>query len=148
MPVNLGIGKHYTLGVRNSKNDIGLSWSYQVGASIVFLKPVYLWIDEQPGVAASKEIMVKYNGENNIGINDIRGGASFYTGLNQTQVVPGVFGKIAVLYSWGKYYNDYHALEIGCLVEAYSKELPLMANVHNSFIYPSLYINFNMGKFW
>ena len=148
IPVNFGFGKHFILGVRNSKNDIGLSWNYQIGASMVLLKPVYLYIDESPGTAFSTEKLVRYNGESNVGLDNILGGASFFTGINQTQFVPGAYGKLALLFNWGKYYNSYHSLEIGMLVTGYARQLPLMANTGNSFIYPSLYINFNMGKFW
>ncbi|MCX6188510.1 MAG: hypothetical protein NTW54_02685 [Bacteroidetes bacterium] len=148
MPLKLGIGKYAVLGVRNSKNDIGVGWAYQLGASMALLKPVYLFIDEQPGMLGSHEKLVKYNGENDIDLENILGGAPFFNGFNQIKVVPGAFGKLAMVFSWGKYYNEYHSLEIGVLTEVYSQELPLMASTQNSYIYPSFYINFNLGKVW
>jgi hypothetical protein len=148
IPLNLGLGKYHVLGVRNSKNDVGVAWLYSGGVSLAMLKPVYLFIDEKPGSLGSSPKLVKYNGETSLNLDNILGGASFFTGLNQLQVVPGAFVKAALVFSWGKYYTDYHALEIGVLTEIYPKALPLMANTRNSFIYPSFYINFNMGRFW
>jgi len=148
IPLNLGFGRYFILGVRNNKNDIGVSWSYQLGASMAMLKPVYLYIDEKPGTLNSNEKLVKYNGESNIDLQNILGGAPFFTGFNQITLVPGAYLKAALHFSWGKYYHEYHVLEVGAMSEFYSQELPLMANTRNNFIYPSFYINFNMGKYW
>lgn len=148
LPVSLGIGRYYVLGVRNSKNDVGVSWSYQLGTRFALMKPVYLFVLENPGALYSSEKLVKYNGEANINLDNIMGGASFFVGINQLQVVPGAYGKISMLFNWGKYYNEYHAVEIGALMEVYAKELPIMASTKNNFIYPSFYLNFNLGRFW
>jgi hypothetical protein len=148
MPLHFGIGDYRILGVRNSKNDVGVACTYQAGVSMALLKPVYLYVDEKPGTLNSSEVLVKYNGERNVDLSNILGGAPFFTGINQITMVPGAFGKASLLFSWGKYYRDYHVLELGFLAEAYTRTLPLMANTSNNFIYPSFFINFNMGKFW
>ncbi len=148
IPMKFGFGKATILGVRNSKNDVGVSWAYHIGASIAMLKPVYLYVEENPGSLIRNEKLVKYTGENTLDLENIIGGAPFFVGLHQMKFVPGAYGKLAMIFNWGKYYTDYHSLEIGFLTEIYAKELPLMASTQNSFIYPSFYLNWNLGKYW
>jgi len=148
MPLRLGIGKNTILGVRNSKNDVGVAWSCQGGLSMALMKPVYLYVVENTSSGINTEVLVKYSDETNIDISSVMGGAPFFNGFNQLQVVPGVYGKVAMLFSWGKFYSDYNVLELGFLTEAFSKKLPMMAHTSNEFIYPAFYINFNVGKLW
>lgn len=148
MPLNFGVGKMKTLGIRNGKNDVGLSYSFQAGISLALLKPVYLYIDRKPGTLQSNVELVKYENESTIEYNNIIGGASFFTGMNQMTLMPGVFTRASLLFNWGRYTGDFHAVETGVMITAYSKSLPLMATIKNNPVYPTVFIAFNLGKYW
>ena len=148
MPLNFGFGKMKALGIRNGKNDVGLSYTLQAGISLALLKPVYLYIDRKPGTPESNVELIRYSKESSIEYNNIIGGASFFTGLNQLSLIPGVFTRASLVFNWGRYSGDFHAVETGAMLTAYNKALPLMAITKNNMVYPSVYIAFNLGKYW
>ena len=73
-----------------------------------------------------------------------RGPAS--RGFSEIKFYPGAFLKIAVVFEYSGYRSGIKAIEVGGVLDAYSRRIPIMTNTQNNFLYPSLYINLLFGN--
>lgn len=143
-----GVGFQNTLFEKQEKKNVEIRFSYFVGATLAFAKPVYL------------EVVVKTNDPNLNPISterydpdkhfpsDIYGKAPFFKGLGQTRLYPGGYGKIALSFEYGKRYNVIKAIETGAVLDVYPVALPLMAFAPKQRVFATLYLKMVWGKKW
>ena len=129
----------------------GLEIRYQIsgGLSLAALKPVYLDIlyvtsGQNPQLYTETE---RYDPARHYPDN-IYGGAGFLKGFNEMEIKPGLYGKFAMVFDWAKYQEDISHLEAGISIDAFPKEIPLMANQFNKNIFISFFIGFQLGQRW
>lgn len=124
--LKLGFGQQYILGQKGNKNGIAVMGLYQGGLSLGFLRPYYINIQE-----GGQEKSIKYdpNDSSNkfLTAGLISGSSGLGKGWNELEFVPGIFLKTALRFDFGRYNELIQALQIGLSVEAYSKEVEIMA---------------------
>ena len=131
-----------------SKQDVGsvsIRYFYNFGASIGILKPIYY---EVQNLDAEKEI-VKFEETAHLPITQFYGKASYLKGIEETTIIPGVFGKFGLSFEYSKQHTKFTALEIGFMLDAYMKRVPIMYNYNPQeyqFLFPSMFIAFRFGK--
>ena len=140
-----GVGYQNLLFEKSEKKNVEIRFSYFVGATLAFAKPVYLEI--------------KYNSmDNNISTERydpdkhtpsiIYGKAPFFKGIDQTRLYPGGYAKAALSFEYGKRYNVIKAIETGAVLDVYAVPLPMMAFTKKQQVYVSLYLKMVWGKKW
>jgi hypothetical protein len=143
-----GVGFQNIMFEKTEKKNVEIRFSYFMGATLAFAKPVYLEII-RPTSDPTKNIISteRYDPEEHMP-SDIYGKASFFRGIGQTRLYPAGYAKAALSFEYGKRYNVIKALETGAVVDVYPVVLPMMAFNKNQQVFVSLYLKMVWGKKW
>jgi hypothetical protein len=150
-----GYGKMRVLAQKAEKNGVQVRLFYGGGASIGLLKPYYVDVafnitNDPPCYVESQKYDPEqpYAGNEFLQHQRIYGSSGFGRGLGEIKPHPGAYGKIGLNFEWASYNDLVKAVEVGAILDAYYKSVPIMAEVRNYQFYPSLYIDVLMGWRW
>lgn len=143
-----GVGFQNILFEKAEKKNVEIRFSYYVGATLTFAKPVYLEIIVENPPPDAPSISTERYDPNKHEPSDIYGKGPFFRGIDQTRVYPAGYAKIALSFEYGKRYNAIKALETGAVVDVYPTNLPMMAFHKNQQVFVSLYLKMIWGKKW
>lgn len=132
------------------KRDLGgisIRSFYNIGPSIAFLKPVYY---EYYDISTQKIFSSKFIPHN----LDIIGKDTWATGLNETTLIPGVYGKIGCTFEYSRIDAVFHALEAGIGFDAYLNKIRIVDTPPEKilFVLPddyfvlTLFLSYRFGK--
>ncbi len=110
-----------------------------------FAKPIYYKVFTTSGLG---EIIYEENLKFDPSIHQqlIGGRGPFFMGFNELKVIPGLYGKTGFSFEYSQKDAIVHALEAGISITAYPKEIPIMANEHNSWIFFTLNVGYRFGR--
>ncbi len=137
-----GFGYQNILYQKSDKKSVEIRYSYFIGATLAFAKPVYLEIKRGDIISTERYTP----GVDSIDI--IYGKASFFTGIEHTKIYPGGYAKLALSFEYADKYNKVKAVEVGAIVDVYVKGLPMMAYNKDEQVLISLYLKLIWGKKW
>lgn len=154
-----GFGYKRNIAEKARKNGVRLSLVYVGGVSIGFNKPYYLelaYFTRDP-IDTTRVNLVsrteRYNddpeeGNADIFLNwrNILGAAPFSKGFGEIEVIPGIYGKFALNFEWGKKESFISALEAGVMADIYYKKVPIMVTEDNKPFFMTAYISFQVGR--
>ena len=142
------IGRQRVIYNKGEKRGVQVSFNYNVGASIGFTHPVYLEVyypsilGRDEGATPSTEVY-----DPNLHNPDmILGRASYFRGFEKTNVYPGLHGKLGFNFEYAGAENLVRSIETGVTIDAYFKQIPLMAFAHNQRVFFTGYLSFYFGK--
>jgi hypothetical protein len=131
--------------VRNSGVEVSVVWGG--GPSLGLLKPVYLQIGK-PGIPYEVIVVEKYDPAVH-SVNNIYGRASWFTGVGEMSLRPGLFGRFAFNFEHATTGTGVKAIEAGATFDAFLEEVPIMAEVdgvENKQFYLEFYVSLQFGK--
>ncbi len=151
---SLGRKKIVTPKLRSKGVQIGYSW--QMGPSFGFTKPVYLEIIYNTEEAISTEYhqVEKFDATKHY-INNIYGRASGLRGFGELKFHPGIFGKFAFNFDYSNEKQGLKGIETGLAIDVFTHRIPIMTpviledeikNPRNHQLFISAYINFFFGN--
>ncbi|HEY0030416.1 MAG TPA: hypothetical protein VGC65_06640 [Bacteroidia bacterium] len=143
-----GIGFQNILFEKAEKKNVEIRFSYFVGATIAFAKPVYLEVIRPTHDPSINTVSTERYDPNEHFPAQIYGKASFFKGVDQMRVYPGGYGKVALSFEYGKRYNVIKALETGAVLDVYPVALPMMAFSKKQQVFATLYLKMVWGKKW
>jgi hypothetical protein len=76
---------------------------------------------------------------------DIYSKSAFTKGLSETKVLPGLYVKGGFNFEYSKEDKVIHAIELGAMVMAFPKEIPIMANTDNKAVFLTLFVSYRFG---
>lgn len=140
-----GVGYQNILYQKSDKKSVEIRYSYFLGATLAFAKPVYLEIirDPQDPIVSTE----RYDPEIHP-VQDIYGKAPFFTGIDKTKIHPGGYAKVALSFEYADRYNGIKAIETGAVLDVYPTALPMMAYTKKQQVFVSLYLKLVWGKKW
>jgi len=149
------IGTQRVITRKADEGGVELRFIYSIGASIAFLKPVYLEIiQEQPNTGDFKIVTEKYDPEEHSTFN-IYGKAHPLRGIEEMKLLPGAVAKLGLSFEYGKTPQKVRTLETGVSLDVYYKNVPIMAFIQssqypdpNNMFFLSFYFSINYGKKW
>jgi hypothetical protein len=150
-----GFGKSKEIAPKIRRNGVQLNYTWLLGPSIGFLKPVYLEIIYNSSVPGRPDIRTeKFDADLHYSDN-IYGRSSNLTGLSETQIKMGLFFKVALRFDYSRSEQGLKGVEIGAQADVYAQRIEIMSqkildrynnHANNNFIFPSLYVNFYVGQ--
>ncbi|MES2592935.1 MAG: hypothetical protein V4608_13720 [Bacteroidota bacterium] len=143
--VRPGIGLQNVLFQKSDKKSVEIRYSYFVGATLAFAKPVYLEIKK--GTSSDMPSPERYDPAVHKQ-EDIYGKAPFFKGIEKTTIYPAGYAKLALSFEYADRYNAIKAVETGVVADVYPKALPIMAHNKKQQVYVSLYLKMIWGKKW
>ncbi len=123
--------------------QIGLNAS--VGFSLGLVKPVYLEV-EYPFVIDGRNVEIERYDPDVHDRTKIIGRAPFAEGLEELKFYPGVHTKVGLYTEYAAGYEYIRSIEVGAMLDAFYKQVPIMAFTNNSFAFFSLYVSWQFGK--
>ncbi len=140
-----GVGIQKELYRKEDKGSISIRYFYSFGLSIGIEKPIYydviVYIDS---TGAQDRDRIKFELQTHILAVEKK--APFYVGLEEIKIVPGAYGKFGFTFEFGKSDKLFNAIETGIALNAYIREIPIMANNHNHWIFPAFFLSYRFGK--
>ena len=92
-------------------------------------------------------IVEKYN-PNIHNQDDIYGRAPFTDGLTELKFRPGLYTKLGYCFEYAPIFENMKALEVGVALDAFPKEIPIMAFTKNKQLFFTFYITLMYGRKW
>lgn len=126
---------------------VQISRRWAVGPTLAFEKPVYLQIGK-PDFPYDFLEEERYDPEIH-SIDDIYGRASYFSGINELKVVPGIHAKYVMHFEWsqnGVNNANTQAIEFGLSGSAYLRPVEIMATQRNSQFYLNLILALKFGR--
>jgi hypothetical protein len=146
------IGQQHLVYGKADRTGVEIRFNYTGGLSIGFAKPIYLIIDRGSSNPDDpiNEVEEKYNPEDDYhnNVDNIVGRAPFTRGMDELKPYPGIFLKSALNFEYAPDYEDIRALEVGVAIDAYGREIPIMAFTKNKQFFLSFYIALIYGQKW
>jgi hypothetical protein len=139
-----GVGHQHELFKKADLGGIAIRFFYSAGPVLAIYKPIYYRVlyPISPTDYIIKE--EKFNPAIAMA-TEIYGRASFTKGLNEIKVMPGLYAKSGFNFEYSKEDKVIHAIEVGAQVNAFPKEIPIMATNSNKAIFFSLFVSYRFG---
>jgi hypothetical protein len=144
MYLRASIGRQRELYEKADLGGVSIRFLYSVGPTLAVYKPIYYeMVYFMPDLSA---VIVKEKFHSGIAIpEEIYKKASFFKGFDEIGVIPGVFAKTGITFEYSKQDKIIHAIEVGANVNAYLKEIPIMATNNNRAVFLSLFVSYRFG---
>ncbi len=143
-----GVGYQNVLYQKSDKKSVEIRYSYFLGVTLTFAKPIYLEYVVSPINAPSNIVATKRYDPNVDTLDNIYGKAPFFKGIENTKIHPGGYAKFALSFEYSDRYNNIKAIETGAIVDVYPRVIPMMAYNKNQQVFVSLYLKLIWGKKW
>jgi hypothetical protein len=139
------IGHQHEIYQKADLGGIAIRYFISGGPVIGIYKPIYYKV-LYPGAARGEWIIKEEKFDVSIAIPpDIWSKASFFKGLGETRIMPGLFAKGGFNFEYSKEDKVIHAVEIGAQVNAFPKKIPIMAIENNKAVFFSLFVSYRFG---
>jgi len=132
-----GVGFQREIFRKIDKTGVSVRYFYAAGPTIILLKPIYYQVWKNDDFEDEKFDPTTYQ--------PILGRSSFFKGMNEIKLDPGIYLKGGLSFEYSKRDNRLQALEVGGIVSGFLNEVELMASHNSRFLY-SLFISFRWGK--
>lgn len=139
------VGNQKEIFTKRDVGSVSIRYFYHGGASLGVIKPVYYQVVET--FSPDYSILYTQKFDDNIhGPEDIFSRESFFYGLKEISLNPGICGEFGFNFEFSKKDRSINSVDIGISLEAYLQKIPLMANENHQQIYLSLFASYRFGK--
>jgi hypothetical protein len=139
-----GIGHQHELYKKADLGGVAIRYFYSAGPVLAIYKPIYYRV--LYSVSVNEYIIREEKFSSAITMaQEIYGRAAFTKGFNEIKVMPGLYGKFGFNFEYSKEDKVIHAIEVGAQVNAFLKEIPIMATNTNKAVFFSLFVSYRFG---
>lgn len=142
--IRAGIGRQREIYKKADLGGIAVRYFYSAGPLLALYKPVYykvIYSAPNSGYIIKEE---KFNTSMSLP-QDIYSRAPFFKGFSEMKIMPGLYAKGGFNFEYSKEDKVIHAIELGGMVNAFPKEIPIMAGSNNKSLFFSLFISYRFG---
>ena len=132
-------GREVILFSKKDQQGIRINAQLAVGPSIGILMPYYIKNSRN-----NRMEIENFNSATQT-FNNVMGSASFFEGINELKIRPGLNLKAALNFEFGTKKSS-TAIEIGFLADAYPKKIVIMPTADNYSVYPTAFITLLYGR--
>ncbi len=145
-----GLGIQRVLYTKPQHKNVEIRFINIIGPNLTIAKPVYLSVyTDVPSTSGTTKQVVNAQYDPNIhNLDNISGRAPYFLGLNKSKIYPGLYAKLGFSFEYGTEQTSLKAIELGTIVDAYLRPLPIMANYKKEQVVVTLYAAFVFGKKW
>jgi hypothetical protein len=139
-----GIGHQREIYSKADLGGVAVRYFYSGGPVLALYKPIYYRV-LYPVTIQEFEIREEKFEVSIHDPADIYSKASFFKGIDETKVLPGLFAKGGFNFEYSRQDKVIHAIEAGVQINAFPKSIPIMANTDNKAIFFSLFVSYRFG---
>ncbi|MEA1886517.1 MAG: hypothetical protein U9N72_04840 [Bacteroidota bacterium] len=138
------IGHQHEIFKKMDLGGVAIRYFYSGGPSLALAKPIYYNILHYTPASTFQIKQEKFT-EDITNITYIYNKASFFKGMNEIKVYPGLLIKGGFNFEYSKEDKVIHSLELGTAFEAYTNKLPIMATDDNRALFLTLFVSYRIG---
>jgi hypothetical protein len=149
------IGFQRELFSKEDQGSIAIKFFFSGGPSIGITKPAYYVFDIWERISAEEAVFVESQTkkfeyifetlQNSNQIKQMSGRASFWHGMNELKIYPGLHAKAGFNFEYSSLNRMINALEVGAVFDAFGKKIPILYSEYNSQFYLALYVGYRFG---
>lgn len=139
-----GFGHQHELYKKIDLGGVAIRYFYSGGPVLAISKPIYYNVIYSVGGISYEIRQEKFD----LDIHhpgDIYSKASFFKGINELGLIPGLYGKGGLNFEYSKEDKIIHAIELGVSLEAFPKKIPIMASDDNQAFFFTPFISYRVG---
>ena len=140
------IGSQHVMYSKPNWGGVAIRYFYLGGASIAFLKPVYLYVLSNDASLYDFELSTEKYNPNNHFLDNIYGRGPFTKGVDEISLKPGASFKTGFNFEYGPYMEKLKTLEVGATLDFYPFPIEIMAKNDPDYFFLSFYFSFHFGK--
>lgn len=134
-------GREVILFKKAPNQGVQVSALAAVGPSIGLIAPYYI----EYAINRLESVREQYDPEVHGVRYNILGTGRLFEGIGQSQLAVGANLKAAMNFEFGVFKSNVTGLELGYMIEGYSKEIPLIPTAENKQLFQSAYFTFYYG---
>lgn len=134
-------GREIVLFKKAPNQGVQVSALAAAGPTIGLIAPYYI----EYAVSRVQTVTEQYNPEVHQSIFNILGTGRLFEGIGKSEMAIGATIKAALMFEFGVFRSSATGLEVGYMLEGYSKEIPLIPTAENNQIFQSAYFTFFYG---
>lgn len=134
-------GREIILFKKAPNQGVQVSALAAAGPTIGLIAPYYI----EYAVNRVETVTEQYDPEVHQSRFNILGTGQLFEGLGQSDVAFGATLKAALMFEFGVFRSSATGLEVGYMVEGYTKEIPLIPTTENNQLFQSAYFTFFYG---
>lgn len=142
--VRPGYGQRKILFDKMRTRGVEFGYSWSVGPSLGFTKPIYLEIG-YPAIPYEYIAIERYDASEHY-IDNIFGKAPATKGLDELRFHPGIFGKFGLHFEYSDEKDGIKGIETGFALDAFNRQVPIMAEYENKQFFFTFYLKLLYGK--
>lgn len=139
-----GVGKQHELFNKEDLGGVAIRYFFTAGPGLALMKPIYYKV-LYPASSTTFYIKEEKFEESIHHPYDIYSKASFFKGIKETRLVPGAYLKGGFNFEFSMNDRAVHTIEVGGVLNAYLKQIKIMATEDNKALFFSLFISYRMG---
>ena len=139
-----GFGRQHEIFKKADLGGIAIRYFYSAGPVMAIYKPIYYKVAHLIS-QTEYEIKEEKFDSSIASSQDIYAKAPFTKGLDETKVMPGLYGKGGFNFEYSKEDKIIHAIEFGAQINAFPKKIPIMAGPENKALFFSLFVSYRFG---
>jgi len=141
-----GIGHQHELFKKADLGGIAVRYYYSAGPVLAIYKPIYYKVLYLAQGSITEYIVKEEKFDAAIAASqDIYGKASFFKGLSETKVMPGLYAKGGFNFEYSKEDKIIHAIELGAQINVFPKKIPIMSGSDNNSLFFSFFLSYRFG---
>ncbi|GAB2493266.1 hypothetical protein [Algoriphagus taiwanensis] len=134
-------GREVVLFKKAPNQGVQVSALAAVGPSLGLIAPYYI----EYALNRLETVTEQYDPEVHQSRFNILGTGRLFQGLGESELAIGAHVKAALMFEFGVFRSSATGLELGYMLEGYSKEIPLIPTAENNQIFQSAYFTFYYG---
>ncbi len=164
-PIKLGVQQQILLGNKTNRNGVSVTGNFGGGISLGLLRPYNLEINDldkgnrkyiryesgdstlfsnagQPSYVPDSTLFTDGNLLSFLQVS----GSGLGRGWGDMEITPGLYGKAALRFDYGKYNEMISGIEVGVVGEFYSKKVPQLVYSEPKQLFVSAYVSIMFGR--
>ncbi|HLW20262.1 MAG TPA: hypothetical protein VKX33_08065 [Cyclobacteriaceae bacterium] len=133
-------GREHLLFKKAPQKGVQISILGAVGPTLGLVAPYYI----EYAVSRSESVREQYDPDVHV-FWDVLGPGRIFEGIGQSELAIGGHAKAALVFEFGVFKSNVTGLELGYLLEGFTKEIELMPTINNRQIYQSAYFTLFYG---
>lgn len=138
-------GREFVLFHKAAESGVQVNAIAAAGPSVGLLVPYYIRYNY--GNQVSQDVRTEqYSPERHRVTDRIQGSSNVFTGLSEASPNFGAHAKAGLSFEYGRYQESITGLEVGFMMEQYTKKLIIIPDAENNSRFFSVYLNIYYGR--
>lgn len=139
------MGRQHEMYTPGEPGTIAVRYFYNYGLSLALLKPIYYEVMTTTNGIDYQIYEAEFDASIHT-IADIYGKASYFKGVDELKVIPGLSANVGFSFDFSQQNNLFHAIEAGINLDVYYRDIPIMAVAENSMVFLGVFVTYRFGK--